>query len=235
MTATGATVAKGQQTGRRLRPGVRVAIYVSLIVTSIVMIGPFYWTFATSFKPAGDVFASPPKLIPNPWTMQNYRDVFTLLPFQRYFINSVIVTTAIVGLNVVFDTAAAYAFAKLRFPGRNVLVLPAAIDADGPVPGEPDPALPDHGAAPPGEPGARRGHVLGHRAPGDDPGLRHLLDAAVPRLDPRRGPRVGSGRRRVGVPDPALGDLPDRRSPGWRRWRSSRSSGHGTTSCGRTS
>ena len=111
----------GHGTGRRLRPGVRLAIYASLIVTSIVMIGPFYWTFATSFKPAGDVFASPPKLIPNPWTMQNYRDVLTLLPFERYFLNSVIVTAAIVGLNVVFDTAAAYAFAKLRFPGRNVL------------------------------------------------------------------------------------------------------------------
>jgi multiple sugar transport system permease protein len=121
MTARAISVAKGHQTGRRLRPGVRVALYAALIVTSIVMIGPFYWTFATSFKLAGDVFASPPKLVPNPWTLQNYRDVFTLLPFQRYFINSVIVTAAIVGLNVVFDTAAAYAFAKLRFPGRNVL------------------------------------------------------------------------------------------------------------------
>ena len=121
MTARAASVAKGHHTGRRLRPGVRIALYTALIVTSIVMVGPFYWTFATSFKLAGDVFASPPKLVPNPWTLQNYRDVFTLLPFQRYFINSVIVTAAIVGLNVVFDTAAAYAFAKLRFPGRNVL------------------------------------------------------------------------------------------------------------------
>ena len=47
--------------------------------------------------------------------------MFTLLPFDRYFINSVIVTSAIVALNVVFDTAAAYAFAKLHFPGRNLL------------------------------------------------------------------------------------------------------------------
>lgn len=99
----------------------RAILYGLLILTSILMIGPFYWTFATSFKPAGDVFASPPKWIPNPWILQNYRDVFTLIKFQRYFLNSVIVTSSIVALNIVFDTAAAYAFAKLRFPGRNFL------------------------------------------------------------------------------------------------------------------
>jgi multiple sugar transport system permease protein len=99
----------------------RTILYAALILTSLLMIGPFYWALSTSFKPSADVFASPPKLIPDPWVLQNYRDVFTLLPFQRYFFNSVLVTSAIVGLNVVFDTAAAYAFAKLRFPGRNVL------------------------------------------------------------------------------------------------------------------
>jgi multiple sugar transport system permease protein len=99
----------------------RTILYAALIITSLLMIGPFYWALATSFKPSADVFASPPKLIPDPWILQNYRDVFTLLPFPRYFLNSVIVTGAIVGLNVVFDTSAAYAFAKLRFPGRNVL------------------------------------------------------------------------------------------------------------------
>jgi ABC-type glycerol-3-phosphate transport system permease component len=99
----------------------RTLLYTALIGTSILMIGPFYWALSTSFKPSGDVFASPPKFIPSPWTLTNYRDVFTLLPFGRYLLNSVIVTGAIVGLNVLFDTAAAYAFAKLRFPGRNVL------------------------------------------------------------------------------------------------------------------
>lgn len=99
----------------------RAFLYFILVATSIVMIGPFYWAFATSFKPAGDVFASPPRWIPDPWILQNYRDVFTLDHFQRYFLNSVIVTGSIVVLNIVFDTAAAYAFAKLRFPGRNFL------------------------------------------------------------------------------------------------------------------
>ncbi len=105
----------------RLSPARKSLLYATLIITSIVMIGPFYWTLATSFKPPGDIFASPPKWVPNPWTLQNYRDVFRLLPFERYFFNSVVVTGAIVALNIVFDTMAAYAFAKLRFPGRNLL------------------------------------------------------------------------------------------------------------------
>ncbi|MGH2528758.1 MAG: carbohydrate ABC transporter permease [Actinomycetota bacterium] len=99
----------------------RTLLYVALVVTALIMIGPLYWMFATSFKPPGDVFASPPKWIPDPWTLQNYRDVFALLPFERYLLNSVVVTSLIVGLNVIFDTAAAYAFAKLRFPGRDVI------------------------------------------------------------------------------------------------------------------
>lgn len=104
-----------------LSPGKKALLYTALIVTSLVMLGPFYWSIATSFKPPGDIFASPPKWFPHPFIFQNYRDVFTLLPFPRYFINSVIVTGAIVALNIVFDTMAAYAFAKLRFPGRNFL------------------------------------------------------------------------------------------------------------------
>jgi multiple sugar transport system permease protein len=123
---TRVTVAGPGATSRRRRGlgmsrGKRVVLYTVLVVTSLVMIVPFYWSFATSFKPSADVFASPPKWIPSPWTWANYRDVFTLGNFGRFFVNSVIVTAAIVALNIVFDTAAAYAFAKLRFPGRNFL------------------------------------------------------------------------------------------------------------------
>jgi ABC-type glycerol-3-phosphate transport system permease component len=99
----------------------RALLYVLVIGTSLLMIGPLYWMFGTSFKPSADIFASPPKWIPSPWTLGNYRDVFTLLPFDRFFVNSVIVSFFIVSLNIVFDTMAAYAFAKLRFPGRDAI------------------------------------------------------------------------------------------------------------------
>ena len=105
----------------RPRPLARVTTYVFLVVAALLMVAPFLWSISTSLKQPGDVFAYPPQLLPDPATLQNYVDVFTKLTFGRYFLNSVIVTGSIVLLNVLFGTAAAYAFAKLRFPGRNAI------------------------------------------------------------------------------------------------------------------
>jgi multiple sugar transport system permease protein len=102
-------------------PVKRTLLYLAAVATSLLMVGPLYWMFSTSFKPSGDIFASPPKWIPDPWILGNYRDVFTLLPFERFFLNSAIVAFSIVALNIVFDSMAAYAFAKLRFPGRDLI------------------------------------------------------------------------------------------------------------------
>jgi multiple sugar transport system permease protein len=96
-----------------------VLFYGVLALAGLAMIVPFWWAVTTSFKLPGDVFSG--SILPDPFTLENYQDVFRRLPFPRYFLNSVIVTGLIVGLNVVFGTAAAYAFAKLRFPGRNLL------------------------------------------------------------------------------------------------------------------
>jgi multiple sugar transport system permease protein len=97
----------------------RVAKSVFLLMASFLMIAPFLWALSTSFKLPGDVFAYPPRLLPDPFSLNSYRNVTTLIPFPRYLLNSVIVATFIVVLNVTFGTAAAYAFAKLRFPGRD--------------------------------------------------------------------------------------------------------------------
>ena len=105
----------------RSRPLSRGVTYAFLIAAALLMIAPFVWSISTSLKQPGDVFAYPPKLLPDPVTFQNYVDVFTKLTFDRYFLNSVIVTVSVVVLNVLFGTAAAYAFAKLRFPGRNAI------------------------------------------------------------------------------------------------------------------
>jgi multiple sugar transport system permease protein len=97
----------------------RVAKSAFLLMASFLMIAPFLWALSTSFKLPGDVFAYPPRLLPDPFSLNSYRNVTTLIPFPRYLLNSVIVATFIVVLNVTFGTAAAYAFAKLRFPGRD--------------------------------------------------------------------------------------------------------------------
>ena len=82
---------------------------------------PWLWTLSTSFKRSRDVFAPGTGLVPDPASTKAYERIFTDQPFFRYFLNSVIVAVVVVILNVVFDSLAAYAFAKLPFPGRSFL------------------------------------------------------------------------------------------------------------------
>ena len=99
----------------------RFWIYLVLIVSSILMVIPFYWSVGTSLKLEQFVFANPPQWWPNPLTLQNYVGVFTKIHFYRYFLNSVFVAVITTLAHVFFDTLAAYAFAKLVFPGRDKL------------------------------------------------------------------------------------------------------------------
>ena len=99
----------------------RFWIYLILIVSSILMVIPFYWSVGTSLKLEQFVFANPPQWWPDPLTLQNYIAVFTKIHFYRYFLNSVFVAVITTLAHVFFDTLAAYAFAKLVFPGRDKL------------------------------------------------------------------------------------------------------------------
>ncbi len=97
----------------------RVLLYLALCATSLLMLVPFYWSVGTSLKLEQFVFTSPPQWWPDPLTLQNYVHVLTRIPFLHYFANSVLVAGATTLGHVFFDTLAAYAFAKLRFPGRD--------------------------------------------------------------------------------------------------------------------
>jgi multiple sugar transport system permease protein len=99
----------------------RALLYLALLVTSFLMVIPFYWSVGTSLKLEQFVFANPPQWWPSPLTLQNYLSVLTRIPFPRYFLNSVFVAVMTTFAHVFFDTLAAYAFAKLTFPGRDKL------------------------------------------------------------------------------------------------------------------
>jgi multiple sugar transport system permease protein len=96
-------------------------LYLILIATSILMIIPFYWSVGTSLKLEQFVFANPPQWWPDPLSLENYVSVFTKIHFYRYFFNSVFIAVVTTLAHVFFDTMAAYAFAKLTFPGRDKL------------------------------------------------------------------------------------------------------------------
>ncbi len=101
----------------------RILLYTVLIVTSLLMFIPFYWTVATSFKIEQNVFANPPQWIPNPFTLANFEKVINspTIRFFHYLGNSIFIASVVTLAHVFFDTLAGYAFGKLKFPGRDVI------------------------------------------------------------------------------------------------------------------
>ncbi|HXF62590.1 MAG TPA: carbohydrate ABC transporter permease [Caldilineaceae bacterium] len=94
-----------------------------IIFGGVSMLLPFLWMVITSFKTDAQVFKIPFEWIPNPWVWQNYPNML-LQPsfhFWRYVINSVITSVCITLGSLLLNSMAAYAFAKYRFPGREVL------------------------------------------------------------------------------------------------------------------
>ncbi len=101
----------------------RILLYTVLIVTSLLMFIPFYWTVATSFKIEQNVFANPPQWIPNPFTLANFEKVISspTIRFFHYLGNSIFIASVVTLAHVFFDTLAGYAFGKLKFPGRDFI------------------------------------------------------------------------------------------------------------------
>ncbi|MEI2402457.1 carbohydrate ABC transporter permease [Niallia taxi] len=102
--------------GRRLEKGFT---YFLLIALSILFLFPFLWLIGTSVKPENEAMAFPPTLLPKNWDLANYKEVFTLVDFGQYYLNSVIVTVCVVIGTVVSSTLVAYGFARIKGKGRN--------------------------------------------------------------------------------------------------------------------
>ena len=94
-----------------------------LSLGALVMIGPFVWEVLTSFKTFAESIHVPPVLIPSSFDLSNYREVFETLPFSSLFVNTVLMTVARTAGQVLFCSIAGYAFARLRFPGRNLIFM----------------------------------------------------------------------------------------------------------------
>ncbi len=103
---------------RRALLGVR---YGLLIAGAAVMLAPFLYMLATSFKQQALLFEIPPQFIPKHATLQNYAEAWHSNSFSRYFLNSVIVAVLTTVLSVWLSSMMAYAFARFRFAGQRLL------------------------------------------------------------------------------------------------------------------
>lgn len=120
------TMAK-QQIGRS-RLGIRwmrrlqnVLIYAILLLGAFVLMVPFFWMITTSLKTLDEVQTWPIKWIPSIPMFSNYIDVFSQIPFARFLSNSVILSVGGIVGSVISSSISGFGFARLRFPGRNVL------------------------------------------------------------------------------------------------------------------
>lgn len=100
----------------------RLLIHLVLLTGALVMVTPFLWMVTLSLKPV-ELTYRPPYLLPTRFEFSNYTRAWDAAPFARYYLNSIIMTGGIVVSQVLFSSLAAYAFARLRFPGRDLLFL----------------------------------------------------------------------------------------------------------------
>jgi ABC-type sugar transport system, permease component len=112
-------------TGTSRRPGLlrRAITWIVLCAGAVLMTLPFVWMVSTSFKVESQVWVFPPEWIPNPFRWQNYTEALTLLPFGLYAWNTFIITV-LTTMGVVFTSSlCAYGFARIQFPGRDLVFM----------------------------------------------------------------------------------------------------------------
>ena len=105
------------------RVSFKALIYIALIAVALVVIIPFLWMLTTSLKTSVESSTYPPTLLPVVPQWHDYADVFQAVPFLTYLFNTIFYATAVTAGQFVCCSLAAFAFARLRFPGRNVLFV----------------------------------------------------------------------------------------------------------------
>jgi multiple sugar transport system permease protein len=114
----------------------KVLLYIFLTVYGIITVIPFLWAFSASFKPLSEIISGEFNFIPKHFTLDNYKQIFLQEPlFSRWLFNSVIIGVTVTILNLLFNSMAGYALARLHFRGKQcwffliltVLVVPAQI------------------------------------------------------------------------------------------------------------
>ena len=100
----------------------RVAIkYFLLVIFAIITVFPFNWMISSSLKSGFEVIQTPPTMLPENVMWSNYSTAFSMAPFGRYFINTIIVTVLSIVSTVVISILSAFAFSHLEFKGRDLI------------------------------------------------------------------------------------------------------------------
>ncbi|MDZ8239310.1 MAG: carbohydrate ABC transporter permease [Nostoc sp. ChiQUE01a] len=114
----------------------KILLYILLTLYALITLIPFLWALSASFKPLTEIVGGEPNFFPKNFTLDNYRQIFLQEPlFWRWLFNSVAIAVSVTVLNLLLNSMAGYALARLRFAGKRfwffliltVLAVPAQI------------------------------------------------------------------------------------------------------------
>jgi multiple sugar transport system permease protein len=122
LTRPGVRLAR-RSVARRQADPTRWLLFAAFLVVTLALMLPVIIIVLTAFKPASEVNAFPPTLAPHQWTLDNFRAIFSELPFARLIGNSFVFAGGVTVFALVFDSLAAYALARLDFRGSRILLI----------------------------------------------------------------------------------------------------------------
>ncbi len=114
----------------------KILLYTLLTLYAVITLIPFLWALSASFKSLAEISSGESNFLPRNFTLDNYKQIFLQEPlFLRWLFNSLVIAVSVTALNLLFNTMAGYALARLRFAGKRfwflliltVLAVPAQI------------------------------------------------------------------------------------------------------------
>lgn len=116
----GSIFSRGHREGfRKLLPSGAKAVVA--LVLGVLFVLPLLWLLSSALKTSGQEFAEPPNFIPHPFDWSNFSQIFSIVPFGRFYLNTTIIALSTVAGSVTSNVLVAYGFTKVRWPGRDVL------------------------------------------------------------------------------------------------------------------
>jgi multiple sugar transport system permease protein len=112
-----------RRVGRLLGQLAAALSWLVVIVGALAMVIPFLWMLGVAFRTSSDLYADPARILPDQWTLHGVRAVLDQLPFARLIVNTFAFAGGATILMLLFDSMTAFALARLRFPGRNVVFV----------------------------------------------------------------------------------------------------------------
>jgi len=122
-TRTRHSIAASTTRTRRPIAASSLLIHLVLVLGACLFVGPFLWMILTSIKTLSESTRVPPVILPAVPQWHNFQDVIATLPFIQFYVNTIVMTVGRTLGQLLFCSLAAYAFARIEFPGRNVLFI----------------------------------------------------------------------------------------------------------------